>query len=957
MKKEIKKSFILLLVLVSILSAASPAFTVATNPVMPTVIYETKNSKHLSSGVEYSNILKFTTKGWWNINVLRVNLKDEYTEVKGLFSKKGISNREKVSTMVKDSGALGGINGDFFEYNPIPHSLGALINDGDMISSPMSKDYALPAFVLDENNNPSLNYFNKKLAAVSSATNSEVILSAVNKASEKYEEIMLYNRHWGQKSIGNKLFNDMIEVVVENDVVTDVRVGQEAVNIPEDGYILTGRGRVKDTLLNNFHVGDTVELKLSAVPDYTDLDLDKIKFAIGGGSRIVENGKTINSNLNIKGDNPRTGLGITQDGNELLMVTIDGRDTSFKGVSQEVFSQIMKDLGAYNALVLDGGGSTTMAVRALDEQTPTVVNKPSDGTERKVVDGVGVFSNPPQGTLAYLTVTTDDSNMFPETTRKFSVKGYDQYYNPIAIDQSLVKYTVSGIDGTFNGNVLKANSSGTGKVTASYNGITGTYDIKVLGKVMDITTDLTSFSLDINSQKNLSVFHGKDKDGYKAIIYPEDLNFTAIGNIGYVEKGIFYSNSNGGKGAITAKLGEGVENILVSIGGKGVLVESFDNMENFSSSTSPETTKGSIASSDEAKEGNKSLSLQYDFTLGENTRAAYVNFIQNGGNGRVLDGTPSKLGLWVYGDENGGWLRGNIVDKTGKSINIDFSKSIDWSGWQYVTADIPQGIEYPVTLKKIYIVEVDSPTKYSGEILLDGLSAVYPPSQSGSLVLPASSTLKDDKNVAVKKEANGYTLGITAVPQKLNELVGYAATDKIKGKMNNFNTGIYLGGTTQEFQNGLKNSNIINVSSGYKHYKLNNLLIIKADSSKGGLRASNSEQWLWLKNDLENSQEKNIILVLPTPVFGNGGFADKLEADLLHDTLKTVEEKGKNVWVLQGGSQNSTDLNDGIRYIEFDSREAKNPQDIYNIMIGEFTVNGDNITYQIKPAFEKPAVK
>lgn len=102
---------------------------------------------------------------------------------------------------------------------------------------------------------------------------------------------MLYNRHWGQKSIGNKLFNDMIEVVVENDVVTDVRVGQEAVNIPEDGYILTGRGRVKDTLLNNFHVGDTVELKLSAVPDYTDLDLDKIKFAIGGGSRIVENGK------------------------------------------------------------------------------------------------------------------------------------------------------------------------------------------------------------------------------------------------------------------------------------------------------------------------------------------------------------------------------------------------------------------------------------------------------------------------------------------------------------------------------------------------------------------------------------------------------------------------------------------------------------------------------------------
>ncbi len=51
----------------------------------------------------------------------------------------------------------------------------------------------------------------------------------------------------------------------------------------------------------------------------------------------------------------------------------------------------LKIQGAYNAINLDGGGSTTMAIKPVDEQVTKVVNKPSEGGERRVVNGVGVF--------------------------------------------------------------------------------------------------------------------------------------------------------------------------------------------------------------------------------------------------------------------------------------------------------------------------------------------------------------------------------------------------------------------------------------------------------------------------------------------------------------------------------------------------------------------------------------
>lgn len=983
MKKWIKNIILLLIIAVGLITSTAPSLTAnAVN--MPYRIYETKSSEYLGSGILYENIKKFTSDGWWHINVVRVDLTDEYAEIGGLFSNKGLSNRDSVSNMVKEKNAVAGVNGDFFEYSPLSYSMGTFIDKGEVLSSPIERAYALPTFYLDIENNPDITFFDRSMNLTSLNSGESIRISLINKAADM-NMVTLLNKHWGAKSFGNKYNgkpkevnneeineevieetdeideniveenmeeandkpnikynNEMVEMIVVDNIVQDIRIGKEAVAIPEDGYIIAVRGNRAEPLLANFNIGDEVKLSIRTTPN-----LENIKFAIGGGSIILKDGNVINSNINIKGKHPRTGIGITEDKKELIIATIDGRHVSYTGVSQEAFGKILQNLGAHNAINLDGGGSTTMAVKPVDEQTAKVVNRPSDGGERRVVNGVGVFSNAPKGELSYIKINTDETKMFPNTSRRFTVKGYDKYHNPLEIDQNKVEYSFEGVEGEINENIFKAKSSGNVTIKANLEGITSTLDMKVLGELETIIFPVNSFILHPNNQRNIGIIKGKDKNGFEAKIYPEDIDWTITGNIGHIENGVFYSGEKIGPGAITGRLGKAINNILVSIGsGDGVLVEGFENIENFGLTTYPEYVKGKISLNPVAKEGNNSISLKYDFSQGEDTRAAYLLFGSKESNMLNLQGTPNKLSLWVKGDNSSPWLRGTIKDKNGNSHTIDFTKSLNSTDWQYVEANIPSNAEYPISLERIYVVETDGYKKYSGEILLDSLIAYYPPSYD-HIEVPTATSFKDIKNTKAEKGENGYSFIVTRFPNNLEEIDGQSAINKIKAKANSHDLSLFVGKTNEEFNNSIKSDRIINLGSPYKTHRYKNLMLVDISSAKGGIRSTNSQQWIWLKEGLANAEEDHIVLFLNTPIFGSGGFKDKLEAELLHNTLVETSEKGKNIWVIYNGNTTKTELKDNIRYIELNNKRIETLEDLKNIYSIEFTVNNKDITYQI----------
>jgi hypothetical protein len=92
---------------------------------------------------------------------------------------------------------------------------------------------------------------------------------------------------------------------------------------------------------------------------------------------------------------PRTAIGLTANGT-ILFVTVDGRTSAGVGMTLPELAELLLDLGATQAINLDGGGSTTMWVR--DMSINGIVNYPSDNGqadhwgERAVADAMFVYS-------------------------------------------------------------------------------------------------------------------------------------------------------------------------------------------------------------------------------------------------------------------------------------------------------------------------------------------------------------------------------------------------------------------------------------------------------------------------------------------------------------------------------------------------------------------------------------
>ncbi len=88
---------------------------------------------------------------------------------------------------------------------------------------------------------------------------------------------------------------------------------------------------------------------------------------------------------------PRTAVGITRSAMRLYLVTVDGRQPGYsEGMTLLELAELMFDLGSRDALNLDGGGSTAMAVSQGPNRT-RILNRPSDSAgERAVSNALAV---------------------------------------------------------------------------------------------------------------------------------------------------------------------------------------------------------------------------------------------------------------------------------------------------------------------------------------------------------------------------------------------------------------------------------------------------------------------------------------------------------------------------------------------------------------------------------------
>lgn len=128
--------------------------------------------------------------------------------------------------------------------------------------------------------------------------------------------------------------------------------------------------------------------------NWPPMDTTGVYTTVSGKYPLVVQGVNVGTNGEI---HPRTAIGYSADKRYLILMTIDGRQPGYSdGAADANTAAWMIRFGAHDAVNLDGGGSTTMAV-SNGQGGATVLNRPIHnnvpGLERVVANHFGVYAN------------------------------------------------------------------------------------------------------------------------------------------------------------------------------------------------------------------------------------------------------------------------------------------------------------------------------------------------------------------------------------------------------------------------------------------------------------------------------------------------------------------------------------------------------------------------------------
>ena len=347
-----------------------------------------------SPSVEYRRFSHSTIAGQAEVHVLKVDLSQPHVQVRLALARGRIGAIERTSSIAARHSAAGAINASFFDPEGVP--LGMVMIDGKLLAEPILRRSVIgiteDGHILWDN--PS---FKAKITLVNPAdpsTQHEIPLHGVNRKRRSRKETIIYTKEYVLTTPQDVSVKEI--TVVGGQVVFLSSGGKTTIPQTAGGFVISLRK--KATLTEKTAFFDEIKLGDGATVDLNLKDgWENVAQAIGGGPRLVKDGEIIRANHNLSAQGsessggedegfqkdvsqslaPRSAIGITTDG-EILLVVVDGRRISSRGISLEGLAELMLELGAVEAMNLDGGGSSTMVYEG------RVVNRPSDGFERPV---------------------------------------------------------------------------------------------------------------------------------------------------------------------------------------------------------------------------------------------------------------------------------------------------------------------------------------------------------------------------------------------------------------------------------------------------------------------------------------------------------------------------------------------------------------------------------------------
>ncbi len=337
---------------------------------------EVKFTANVSSGLKFREIRQMTWYGPRLITAVEMDLKSRNLQIKPVLARSVVAGREDLVDIVKEKGALAGVNGGYFHYSGRP--LGLLYLDGELISEPINSRTAV---LFNKDGEAFISQVEWNGNAVFS-DGRKIKISGINR-DPVTAEATVYNKYYNDRV--PPLKTEMIDIVVRKGKIIGVERTKGSQNpIPPDGFILRADKKFVglDSILYNI-IGTDIKLEHKFSPDFENKN---IVHALAGGPRLLRSGEIDITGSEEKFQNdillgraPRTALGINSK-NQLILVTVDGRQPDFSiGMTLEEMAYLLKWLGAEDAMNLDGGGSARMVIRGFTMNNPSEKRLISNG--------------------------------------------------------------------------------------------------------------------------------------------------------------------------------------------------------------------------------------------------------------------------------------------------------------------------------------------------------------------------------------------------------------------------------------------------------------------------------------------------------------------------------------------------------------------------------------------------
>lgn len=918
------------------------------------------SSRHeeVAEGISHDAYDRVDEKGTNHIDVLKVQL--SRTDVSYLDSGK-VAGVSTLSDMAAKSDVDAAVNGGFFDINNSGAALGNGVSTGHVVTTGNKGD-TNTAVISKDGIGTLANLILDGTYRVNGGK--PVHLNGLNIQSA-FDGVTGYDDRWGgyplQRSLGDA--PGLAVLIGADGSVKDLDVSVDGpTHIGKGEHILLARGKDAATRLQALKVGDRVAVSVGI-----SANADHIKAAIGGNYALVTHGNPMerpdgSKDAMIDSLHPRTAIGFSDDGKIMYLVTVDGRSDKSRGMSLPELARLMKELGATEAMNLDGGGSTTMIVRHAGDGSGEVVNVPSDGQERKDGNGLGITSGGSDGVLSGISLScvSGADRVFPGTHRRIVAKPHDRGGRPVKAKIDTWRSSNDKVLSVADG-LITAKSTGTADVMAQIGKITARTRVQVLGTV--VRTEIHPGVLQLADDKATGSVQviGHDAHGYDAVISPKDV--AVVGDhsgltLTPAENEAFKASASVDKASGRVNLrAAGHDAVLpFTVGTDDVVVT--DMSEGVSGFRVDGARSTQALAGTEGPGDGHAVAVTMDFSTATATRTANLRPAEGSKAGRELPGGPTHVVTWIRGDgKNTPMMYAILTDADGKSVKKYGPRIKATTDWQQITFQLPQGFHAPMSWTTIGFYETDAALKYTTTVAVSGVNVLTTPAVDIPEVDPwldpaiaeAGSTDHSPQRIAVMSDAQfvGRVPGsqqVVGARNTLREIVKahpdilYIVGDFVdEANDEDFElakrildeelgrSGIpwtYVPGNHEVMGQPITNFEKF-FGPATTARKMGATKIITLDSSSGKLR-SNFEQVRMLRRELDTAakddQVSGVVVMFhhPTADFLPGAasqLADRQEAAMIEDWVTRFRRtSGKHIGVVNGhvGAFNTRQLDDVI---------------------------------------------